>query len=161
MENFTVRKATAGDVAEIENILNSATLKLLARGVHQWEYPWSVRAIQEFVEKEEFYLVLCEGVPRACFGIKDYSENPFDSTDKTGMYWYHLATHPDRGKKGAGYAACSWVQEYSRKTGRKIYFDCWAGNTSLINYYTFMGFQPLGKFAEEDYFVMAFSTKLN
>ena len=159
MMDFTVRKADTADIPRLMDILNSATLKLLKKGVQQWEYPWDEKTVASFVEKGEFYIVLCDGVPRACFGIKDYSENAFDSTDKTGLYWYHLATHPDYDKKGAGYAACGWVQDYARKIGRKIYFDCWAGNKSLINYYTFMGFVPLGQFPEEDYFVMAFRTE--
>ena len=156
---FIVRKATATDISRLKNILDSATLKLLKKDVQQWEYPWDEKLVSSFVEKDEFYIVFSENNPRGCFGIRDFSDNYFVPQDKSGMYWYHLAVHPDFERSGAGRFACQWVQQYASTTGQKIYFDCWAGNKSLINYYTFMGFEPLGQYPEEDYFVMAFTTR--
>ena len=159
MNDFTVRKALKEDIPRLMDILNSATLKLLKKGVQQWEYPWDEKTVTSFVEKEEFYIVLQGISPRGCFGLRDFSENYFCKEDKTGLYWYHLAVHPDYDRGNCGQTACLWVQNHSRLIGRKIYFDCWAGNKSLVNYYTFMGFMPLGEFPEEDYFVAAFTTE--
>ena len=40
-----------------------------------------------------------------------------------------------------------------------IYFDCWAGNNFLRKFYTEVGFEYMGDFPEEDYFVSAFKTR--
>ncbi len=141
------------------DILNSATQKLLSKGVTQWEYPWDVAVVNSFIEKGEFYIILYNDIPRGCFGLKSYNDNQFNPCDKDGLYWYHLAVHRDFDKFGLGYQACRWVQNLAKKIRKNIYFDCWRGNKSMINYYTFNGFTPLGEFPEEDYFVYAFMAK--
>lgn len=157
MENIYVKKANADDLYNILNILDSATAKLLEKGVMQWEYPWDERQVLSFILKGEFYTVSHKNIPCGCFGLKDFPKNNFVPADKNGLYRYHLAVHPGYDKAGIGFRICEWIQEYSKSTGKNIYFDCWAGNQKLINYYTFMGFKPLGQFPEEDYFVYAFS----
>ncbi|MBR5521100.1 MAG: GNAT family N-acetyltransferase [Oscillospiraceae bacterium] len=156
MNNLIVRKATAADTEAVLDILNSATQKLLAKGVMQWEYPWDKNVVTDYIAKKEFYIALYNSIPRGCFGLKSYVPNRFVPEDTSGEYWYHLAVHPDYDKAGIGYMLCQWVQDYSRKTGITIYFDCWAGNNSLRNYYSFNGFEHIGDFPEEDYFVSAF-----
>ncbi|MBQ8604336.1 MAG: GNAT family N-acetyltransferase [Oscillospiraceae bacterium] len=151
-----IRKATASDISALADILDCATQKLLAKGVQQWEYPWDKTVIQGYVEKNEFYIALWDGAPCGCFGLKKYVPNRFVPQDTDGEYWYHLAVHPEYDKLGIGYMLCRWVQKYSRQTGITIYFDCWAGNKSLRNYYSFNGFEHIGDFPEEDYFVSAF-----
>ena len=157
--NLYIRKADSKDTPALLDILNNATLKLLKKGVMQWEYPWQSDCVLSFTEKEEFYIVFCNDNPCGCFGLRPFTDNYFVPQDKDGLYWYHLAVHPEYDKTGIGWQICSWVQEYSRNTGKAIYFDCWAGNKSLRNYYTFNGFEPLGEFPEEDYFVAAFRYK--
>jgi len=157
--NITVRKAIAADIEKLMDILNSATKKLLDKGVMQWEYPWDTQEVQSFITKEEFYIAEYEGVPCACFGLKPFCDNYFVPQDKTGLYWYHLAVHPDYDKLGIGYMLCRWVHDFAQENKISIYFDCWAGNNSLRNYYSFNGFEFIGEFPEEDYFVAAFKTK--
>ena len=159
MDNLIVRKATATDIDAVLNILNGATQKLLAKGVQQWEYPWDEEIVKSYVNKDEFYIAFYNDNPCGCFGLKKYVPNRFVPKDMDGEYWYHLAVHPDYDRLGIGYMLCRWVQEYSKQTGTTIYFDCWAGNKSLRNYYSFNGFEHIGDFPEEDYFVSAFRYK--
>ena len=158
-DRLCVRKATEKDIPAVLDILNSATQKLLAKKVMQWEYPWDENVVKSYVDKNEFYIAFYDDVPCGCFGLKKYPDNRFAPQDTDGEYWYHLAVHPNSDKAGIGYMLCRWVQEYSRQTGITIYFDCWAGNTSLRNYYSFNGFEYMGDFPEEDYFVSAFRYK--
>ncbi len=159
MNDIRIIKAQKHHLFALADILNSATDKLLKKGVMQWEYPWDNNEILSFIEKEEFYIVYYGDHCRACFGLKPFGDNLFQPEDKEGLYWYHLAVHPDYHKLGIGYRACRWVQNYAKEINRNIYFDCWRGNKSLINYYTFNGFTPLGTFPEEDYFVYAFKAE--
>lgn len=158
-DNLIVKKAEYTDIPALLDILNSATQKLLSKGVQQWEYPWDEEIVKSYIDKNEFYIAFYNDNPCGCFGLKKYVPNRFVPEDVDGEYWYHLAVHPDYDRLGIGYMLCRWVQEYSKQTGTTIYFDCWAGNKSLRNYYSFNGFEHIGDFPEEDYFVSAFRYK--
>ncbi len=157
--DIVVRKADKADICALLDILNSATQKLLAKGVMQWEYPWDENIVTSYVEKQEFYIAEYNSNPCGCFGLRGFENNYFVPQDITGLYWYHLAVHPDCDRLGIGYRICEWVQHYAKENGIHIYFDCWAGNKSLRNFYTFAGFEFLGEFPEEDYFVASSRTQ--
>ena len=151
--NTEIRNATQNDIHTITDILNAATQKLLAKGVMQWEYPWDERAVESFIS--DFYIVFSEGNAVGCFGLKTYSGLVF-TDDDSGLYFYHLAVHPDCSGKGLGKEICRWVTEYSESNGINIYLDCWAGNDKLRSFYTDAGYEYMGDFPEEDYFISAF-----
>lgn len=153
--NITIQKAMADDFGHILNILEMAALKLLARDIHQWEYPWNDDELRNQIDNEEFYIVLSDGQPVGCFGLKPFENNPF-TDDKNGLYFYHLAVHPQYSGSGISHSICQWVQDYAAKQGITIYFDCWAGNDFLKKFYTGCGFEYIGDFPEEDYHVSAF-----
>ncbi len=153
-----IRNATNEDLGSVLNILEMATLKLLAKDVHQWEYPWDENEVKNYIENDDFYIAIADNQPVGCFGLKKFTANPF-ADDNNGLYLYHLAVHPQYSGKSVSHSMCSWVQGYAAKQGITIYFDCWAGNNFLKKFYTEAGFQYIGDFPEEDYYISAFRTK--
>ncbi len=153
-----IRKAFAEDFGVVLNILEMAALKLLAKGVHQWDYPWNESELRRQIEQGEFYIAFADEAPAGCFGIKDFDSNPF-AEDNTGLYFYHLAVHPQYSGNGLGKEMCKWVQNFAKAENRNIYFDCWAGNDFLKKFYSENSFEYIGDFPEEDYFVSAFRTR--
>ncbi len=156
--DIKIIKAQKHHLYAAADILNRATAKLIEKGVMQWEYPWDHSEILSYIDKQEFFIAYIEDSHRGCVGLKDFRENTFNPGDKKGLYLYHLAVHPHYSGKGLGSAICRWVKEYAAQTDRTIYFDCWRGNKTLIDFYTKNGFVSLGEFPEEDYFIHAFRT---
>ncbi len=153
-----IRKAYAEDFGAVLNILESAALKLLAKGVQQWDYPWNENELYGQIEQGEFYIAFADEAPAGCFGIKDFRNNTF-TQDSNGLYFYHLAVHPQYSGSSLGKEMCRWVQNFAKAENRDIYFDCWAGNDFLKKFYSENGFEYIGDFPEEDYFVSAFKTR--
>lgn len=156
--DISIRKATTEDFGAVLNILEMATLKLLAKDVHQWEYPWNENEVKSYIENDDFYIAQADNQPVGCFGLKKFTANPF-ADDNNGLYFYHLAVHPQYSGIGASHVMCKWIQDYAQKQNITIYFDCWAGNNFLRKFYTEVGFEHIGDFPEEDYFVSAFKTR--
>lgn len=156
--NIEIRKASAEDFGAVLNILETAALKLLAKDVHQWDYPWNESELQSQIEQGEFYIAFADEAPAGCFGLRKFENNTF-TDDNAGLYFYHLAVHPQHSGSGLGIEMCRWVQDYAKNQNITIYFDCWAGNDFLKKFYTDNGFEYIGDFPEEDYFVSAFRTR--
>lgn len=156
--DISIRKATTEDYGAVLNILEMATLKLLAKDVHQWEYPWDENELQKQIEQGEFYIAFADEQPAGCFGLRKFENNTF-TDDNRGLYFYHLAVHPAYSGSGLGKEICKWVQDFAKAENANIYFDCWAGNDFLKKFYTEAGFEYMGDFPEEDYFVSAFKTR--
>ena len=155
---ISIKKATKENLADIVDILNAATQKLLAKGVMQWEYPWDETIIADDIEKGLFYVAENNGDAIGCFGIRPFENNPF-CDDNTGVYFYHLAVHPQYSGGSFSKEMCRFVQDFARENGTTVYFDCWAGNEFLKKFYTSTGFEYMGDYPEEDYFVSAFKTR--
>jgi len=156
--DISIRKATTEDFGAVLNILEMAALKLLAKGVYQWDYPWNEVDLRQQIENDEFYVAYSDNTPVGCFRLKTIQNNPF-TNDEKGLYLYHLAVHPQYSGSGASHSICRWVQDYAAKQNITIYFDCWAGNIFLKKFYIESGFDYIGDFPEEDYFISAFKTK--
>ncbi len=153
-----IKKAAEENLADIVGILNAATQKLLAKGIMQWEYPWDEQVIMKDIAAGLFYVAQLDGQTVGCLGLKEFENNPFNN-HSTGMYAYHLAVHPQYSGKGYSEHLCRFVHAFAKENSTTVYFDCWAGNTFLKNFYINAGFEYMGDFPEEDYFVSAFKTE--
>ena len=51
------------------------------------------------------------------------------------------------------------LERYAKNNGVTVYFDCWAGNDFLKKFYSENGFEYMGDFPEEDYYVSAFKSR--
>lgn len=156
--DISIRKATTEDFGAVLNILEMAALKLLAKDVHQWEYPWDENEVKSYIETDSFYITCADNQAVGCFGLKPFENNPF-ADDKNGLYLYHLAVHPQHSATGLSQKICRWIQRYAKNNGVTVYFDCWAGNDFLKKFYSENGFEYMGDFPEEDYYVSAFKSR--
>ncbi|MBQ5327051.1 MAG: hypothetical protein J6K80_07600, partial [Oscillospiraceae bacterium] len=81
--DISIRKATTEDFGAVLNILEMATLKLLAKDVHQWEYPWDENEVKSYIETDSFYIACADNQVAGCFGLEAFENNPF-ADDKNG-----------------------------------------------------------------------------
>ncbi|MBT2642486.1 GNAT family N-acetyltransferase [Bacillus sp. ISL-41] len=149
-----IRPAKQEDVKEILSILNATSLALIEKGINQWSYPWHENTIVG--QLGFFYIGTLAGKVIATFGIKDLNDW---HVGKSGKYLYQIAIHPKYQGKGYGSVITSWACQYARELGEELYLDCWAGNTKLKDFYSENGFEFVGDFPEEDYYISVFKCK--
>jgi RimJ/RimL family protein N-acetyltransferase len=149
-----MRPAKQEDVKRILSILNAASLALLNIGVNQWSYPWDAQALEE--QLGFLHVGTMAGDVIATFGIKNLNDW---HVGKNGKYLYQIAIHPEYQGKGYGSEITSWACQYAREIGEQLYLDCWAGNTKLKAFYSENGFEYVGDFPEEDYYISVFRCK--
>lgn len=149
-----IRLAKQGDQKDILNVLNAAALILHEKGISQWEYPWDEK---ELVDQMEFlYVVTVDNQVIGTFGIKDIDCLNEYSFEPSSKYLYQIAILPEYQGKGYGPVITSWVREYVCGGGKPLYLDCWAGNQKLKSFYQENGFDYVGDFPEEDYYISVF-----
>jgi GNAT superfamily N-acetyltransferase len=146
-----IRLASQEDVKEILSILNAASLALLEKGINQWPYPWDERLLVEQVGV--LYVGTVAGNVIGTFGIKDVKDW---HVAERGKYLYQIAIHPGYQGRGYGAVITSWACKYARSLGEELYLDCWAGNEKLKHFYSENGFDYVGDFPEEDYYISVF-----
>ncbi|UYZ23822.1 GNAT family N-acetyltransferase [Mesobacillus jeotgali] len=149
-----IRPAILEDVKEILTILNAASLALLDKGINQWPYPWDEDTLLE--QLGFLHVGTVAGKVIATFGIKDLKGW---HVGKSGKYLYQIAIQPEYQGKGYGSVITGWACEYARRLVEELYLDCWAGNTKLKDFYSENGFEFVGDFPEEDYYISVFKCK--
>lgn len=130
---FFVRNAMFEDVDALVSMYNVATQKLMEKGIHQWYYPWRRSVIEEMLSTVVVLLKDQQLVGAMMItGIERVDE---ESEDMESLYIEKLVIHP----AFQGQRMSKRLFDYARKLGREqkqaVYFDCWAGNTRLIDYY--------------------------
>jgi GNAT superfamily N-acetyltransferase len=146
-----IRSAEIEDVSEILSVLNAASLSLHQKGVNQWNYPWNEKQLLEQVGF--LYVASVDGKIIGTFGIKDVGQWHIEGAVK---YLYQLALHPDYQGKGYGADIVSRACQKARGFGQELYLDCWAGNEKLKSFYSENGFEYIGDFPVEDYYISIF-----
>ncbi|MBP1047606.1 GNAT family N-acetyltransferase [Enterococcus sp. BWM-S5] len=148
-----IRKAVRDDIEMLIDMYNLATQRLLEKGIHQWDYPWQRKQLAELLpefivfEKESRIIgamVLTEKV--------QFNEHPFE---ETVLFLEKLVIHPDFQRINMSDHLFEYARKISRVNGQEIYFDCWAGNEKLINYYSKRA-EQVAILSEEDYEVALF-----
>ncbi|WP_176167324.1 GNAT family N-acetyltransferase [Mesobacillus jeotgali] len=99
------------------------------------------------------YASLIDGKIIGSFGIKKVAEL---HVAESGNYLYQIAIQPEYQGRGYGALLTSWACKYSRGMGEDLYLNCWAGNEKLKNFYSENGFEYVGDFPEEDYYISIF-----
>lgn len=149
-----IRLAKEEDVEDILSILNAASLALLNKRINQWTYPCDA---QRLVKQLGFLHVgTVSGNVIATFGMKDL--NGWHVGNR-GKYLYQIAIHPEYQGKGYGSEIVTWACQYARRLGEELYLDCWAGNNKLKDFYSENGFEHVGNFPEEDYYISVFKCR--
>jgi GNAT superfamily N-acetyltransferase len=149
-----IRIAKQGDQKDILNVLNAAAMTLHEKGINQWEYPWDEK---ELVDQMEFlYVVTVDNQVIGTFGIKDIDCLNEYLVEPSSKYLYQIAILPEYQGNGVGSGITSWAREYACCVGKPLYLDCWAGNEKLKRFYQENGFDYVGDFPEEDYYISVF-----
>jgi GNAT superfamily N-acetyltransferase len=149
-----IRLAKQGDLKAILNVLNAAALTLHEKGISQWEYPWDEK---ELVDQMEFlYVVTVDNQVIGIFGIKDIDCLNEYLVEPSSNYLYQIAILPGYQGKGFGQGITFWAREYANGLGKPLYLDCWAGNQKLKRFYQENGFDYVGDFPEENYYISVF-----
>ncbi|CAM3722206.1 GNAT family N-acetyltransferase [Mesobacillus thioparans] len=151
MIGIEIRPAEIKDISEILSVLNAASLALHQKGVNQWDYPWDENQLLE--QLGFLYVVSVDGNIIGTFGIKDVRQWHVEGEVK---YLYQIAIHPEYQGKGYGATLVSWACQKARSYAERLYLDCWAGNEKLKSFYRENGFDYVGDFPEEDYYISIF-----
>ncbi|NKE06612.1 GNAT family N-acetyltransferase [Mesobacillus selenatarsenatis] len=148
-----IRIAREDDIKDIVFILDAASLALLNKGVNQWDYPWDENHLMEQVGC--LHVASVDEKIIGTFGIKDLKEWHVPGP---GKYLFQIAIHPDFQGIGYGATFLSWACKQARTFREDLYLDCWAGNEKLKNFYSGNGFEYVGDFPEEDYYISIFKS---
>lgn len=155
--DICLRPACSHEAGVIADLLNQATLKLLAKGIPQWRYPCDVRALQNAVENGEQIAFTHQDRVVATARLSSSSSNPaIEAAHPGNLYLSQLAVLADFQNQNIGKQALKLLIDHAKALGKTLYLDCWAGNTRLKQFYAESGLMLLGDFPEEDYFVTVF-----
>lgn len=154
-----IRSAEIKDADSIAYILNKVTLHLHKKGINQWDYPWSYEKIEEDINSGHVYVISAEDLIIGTFSIKITDKISTAEIEKGSIYLYRIAILPEYQGKNAGIKIINYTFEYSRKLNKPLYLDCWNRNEKLKSFYKNAGFDYLGDYPEEDYFISVFMFK--
>lgn len=149
-----IEQAVAGDLDQIIEVLDEATLTLLNKGIPQWKYPW----YQETVRKELKYQYVVKEYGRiiAVFSIKPLGDNNYVTAGKADYYLYRIAILPEYQGKGVGHVILRHIQRRCHKEHKNIYLDCYYENKKLKSLYEKEGFRYQGNYQEKDYYISVY-----
>lgn len=151
-----IKLANMDDVNKVLKILNDAALDLHNKGINQWNYPWDMNVVIDQIKSSYLYTVLVHGQVMGTFGIKNIDHLSDCQIEPGSNYLFQIAIHPDYQGQGYGQAVTEWAYGYARKSHKPLYLDCWAENEKLKSFYQNNGFDYIGDFPEEDYFISVF-----
>jgi ribosomal protein S18 acetylase RimI-like enzyme len=154
-----IRSATLEDLLEVANILNKAAQDLHSKGINQWDYPWDKKDILQQIQSKNLYILSNGKIVIGTFGIKRLQRLSDCAIEPGSKYLFQIAILPEYQGMGYGKAITDWACIYARDHEFTLYLDCWAGNGKLKNFYRENGFEFMGDFPEEDYYISVFKTK--
>ena len=151
-----IRIAELDDLQQLLHILNTTTLDLQQKGIHQWDYPWDHNKIVNQIKNNFSYVLLLDKKMIGTFCINDIENINEFTVEAKSKYLSQIAILPEFQGRNFGSSitqfACSFVKEL-KKT---LYLDCWAGNEKLKEFYSRNGLEYIGDFPEEDYYISIF-----
>lgn len=137
-------------------ILNKVALHLHKKGINQWDYPWDYNKIEQDIKNGHVYVMAADDLIIGTFLLKNIDDFAALLIDKGSKYQYRVAIVPEHQGANFGTQIINYVFEYSKNLKKPLYLDCWAGNKKLKSFYRNAGFEHLGNFPEEDYFISVF-----
>lgn len=151
-----INLAEKKDTDSLIDVLNEATLKLLAKDIKQWTYPWSRTAIEEEIAQGQMFKVELESHIVGTFMIKPIHQLNTLSINENSLYVSSIAVTPDYQGKSIGRSIINFCHSFSKVQSKDMYLDCWAGSNKLKEFYKDCGLQYLGDFPVDDYFISIF-----
>lgn len=151
-----IRIATSNDRQQVVNVLNKATLALQKKGICQWDYPWDVNKIVSEIKNNYAYVLFIDEEIVGTFCIKEIDSLSELTIVPNSNYLFQIALLPEYQGNNYGSEITDFARSFTIEGNKTIYLDCWAGNEKLKGYYLNNGFEYLGDFPEEDYFISIF-----
>ena len=151
-----IRLAMINEKKQVLDILNKVTLDLHQKGIKQWDYPWQANKCGVDIKKNYAYVLLIEDKIVGTFFIKDIdclSEFKILSKSK---YLYQIAILPEYQRNNLGSVILIFACSLATDIKKTIFLDCWSENDKLKKFYVKNGFEILGDFPEENYFITIF-----
>ena len=146
-----IRTAKIKDLESVINLMNLTSKHLIEKNVYQWSYPCCNRDIKEDIKKGELYILSEKNKIIGSYSIKDLEEKFYIESEE-GLYLYRIAIDPKYQGKNIG----NEIIKHLRNKKKEIFFDCWAGNNKLKEFYLKNGCQLLGDYPEETYKISVF-----
>ena len=160
VENLKTQLASKEQLSGILNILNQVTFDLHKKGMMQWEYPWSEKEVLDDIELNRAYIVTANEQVIATFFVKEKESLSTLALEPRSMYLNQIAILPEYQGQNIGSYIIGYAKDLAGIEEKALYLDCWAGNDKLIEFYERNGFENLGSYPEDDYFVSIFKFSL-
>ncbi|MDZ5471298.1 GNAT family N-acetyltransferase [Bacillus sp. 31A1R] len=151
-----IRLAIEEDLKSILSVLNESALHLQRKGINQWSYPWNSQVILTEVSANHAFVLTKEDFVIGTFFIHEIKELSDLAIEADSKYLSKVALMPEYQGKGLGKMITDFAQSYAKTSRKALYLDCWAGNEKLKKFYLRNGFEFVGVFPEEDYFISVF-----
>jgi GNAT superfamily N-acetyltransferase len=149
-----IRLAQIQEADNIVSLLNETTLDLHHKGILQWTYPWNKEEIAQQIINSTVYVFLADEHIIGTFRIENTSSLFF--RDSEIYYLSQIALSPASQGRNMGSAITEFACSYARTMNKALFLDCWAGNETLKAFYKRNGFEHIGDYPEEDYFISVF-----
>ena len=158
-EDLKISQASKEHLSEIINILNIVTSDLRKKNIMQWDYPWNEKEVLYDIERNRAYIVTVNEQAIATFFIKEKESLSTLILEPESVYLNQIAVLPEYQGQNIGRRIINYTKDLAQTKKSPLYLDCWAGNDKLVEFYSENGFEFLGDYAEEDYFVSIFKFK--
>ena len=151
-ERLQVRRAGAGDVDEIVEVLSEAAGWLLARGICQWPDPFPRARVAALVDRGDFYVASSGGETVGTLALMWSDPTFWGERPSDAGYVHALAVRRAFAGRGLGRRLLDWAGVQVAAAGREyLRLDCLAGSSELRRYYERHGFDLRGEVAVDDF----------
>lgn len=148
---LNIKKATIEDLDEIINAYNQVAKELIDKDVHQWKYPFSKDKLLKEIIDQKIYIFEKNQMMIGCFGLENMPKDFPVNVKKDSLYLSKLMIKINYQSQGYGKQLIKHLRKWYTK--KEVYFNCWAGNEKLNEFYTNHQCKNLGQYKEENYYI--------
>lgn len=154
-----IRLAVLDDLPVIVKILNETTLHLYKMDIQQWDYPWDENIIENQLKSNLTYIMVLDDKAIGTFCLNSINRINDLFVEPGSIYLSQIAVLPQYQGKHHGSGIIDYACQFARKKNKALFLDCWEGNKKLRDFYHGNGFEHIGNFSENDYFISVFKYK--
>lgn len=148
---ITYRKATSGDINEIQSFVDKAKLVMDKQGIFQWDeiYP-TVEDFSGDEANQELYVGEVDGKLAVCFTLNKQQDEEYFSADWENkgddfIVIHRLCVNPEFQGQGIGKKTCNYIEEIAQKQGAvSIKLDAFTQNPISLAMYGKLGYKAKG-----------------
>lgn len=152
-----IRLARIKDLKRILYVLNETTFDLKQKGINQWNDPWDDNKITDQIINNDSFVLILNNEIIGTFCIHTINSMNELSVEPESKYLSQIAIIPTYQGKNLGSKITDFACSLVRELNKSLYLDCWSGNKKLKEFYLNSGFEYIGDFPEEEYFISIFT----